>query len=612
MIRIGNAGGYWGDDPYALRRQLEGPLSLNYITTDFLAELSMSILKKQEEREPGAGYARDITTQLSPLIKTLVEKKVVLVTNAGGMNPRGCAEALLAVAKGHGVALRVAVVEGDDIVGRILDLLGQGESLANSETGESITPYQDKIKAANAYIGALSIAKALKKGPHIVICGRVTDSALTLGPLMHEFGWGPTDFNLLASGVAAGHLIECGAQVTGGNLTDWKRVPHFKDIGFPILECNADGSFVVTKHPGSGGLVSLQTVTEQLVYETFDPKRYYTPDVTADFTSISLRSDGPDRVHVSGVTGYPPPPTLKISLAFADGYKVSGAIIVSGPDVSDKATLLSDLLWSRVSEELSRSSLMPLMHFHTDRIGDNATHLGCSPKRKPNEILLRFSAYDLDREKLAIVRKLIPSLILSGPSGIAVTGGAPAISEIVRYWPTKISRDKIVPKVFVVEKDLTQEVEVVPFPSTPQLQETLPVKDDPWNEHILPSGPLMQVPLLHLAYARSGDKGDTANIGVVARSPACYVALRKVLTPRKVKTWLKDFAHGEIERFPLPNLLSLNFVLYNALDGGGTRSLRIDAQGKTLSQALLRCKIRVPRSLLETIPEELRCCSGEL
>ncbi|BDU76103.1 acyclic terpene utilization AtuA family protein [Mesoterricola sediminis] len=611
LVRIGNAGGYWGDDPQALARQVRGAIPLDVISIDYLAEITMSILRKQKARDPGLGYARDFVVQAGPLLEEIVAKGIRLVTNAGGVNPGACAEALAAEARRRGVRLRIAVVEGDDLAPRIGELLDAGEELRHMDTGAPLAPLADRVLAANAYFGALPVAKALEGGPHVVVCGRVTDTGITLGPLMHAFGWGPADYDRLASGIVAGHIIECGAQATGGNFTDWRKVPSFLDMGYPIVECAPDGSFTVTKHPDSGGLVTCQTVREQLLYEMGHPRAYLTPDVTADFSTIDLAPDGRDRVRVRGVTGRPPTDFLKVSLAYADGYKCQGALIVPGPDARAKAEVLAAVLAERCRREVPG-----LAETLTEFVGDDATHRALTPPGRAREILLRVSARAASREPLEAFRKLLPALILSGPAGIAVAGGAPGISEVVSYWPALVRRDRALPRVRLLEEagDGLKEIAAsgpLPWPEGPGPGAPPPETPDPWTL-AAGEGPLVRVPLMAIAHARSGDKGDTANIGLIGRSGPCYAWLRDHVTADRVKAWFAAHARGRVERHAVPRLWALNFLLEEALGGGGTVGLAIDPQGKTLAQALLRCEVEVPRALLATLAPENRACPGEL
>jgi hypothetical protein len=620
-LRIGNAGGYWGDDPYALRRQVTGPIPLDYISIDFLAEITMSILQKQLARDPKAGYARDFVTQLEPLLEEILERRIRIITNAGGVNPQGLADALFEMASRQGLPLKVAVVGGDDLKGRIAELRERGIGLDNMETGEKLGEYRDKILSANAYFGAMPVVEALKENPDIVLSGRVTDTGITLAALIHEFGWKPDDYDRLAQGIVASHLIECGAQATGGNFTDWEKVGSYVDLGFPILEFEPDGSFVVTKHPGSGGLVSLQTIREQFVYEMGHPQIYVTPDAIADFTTMTLESDGEDRVRIRGASGSKPTDLLKVSVALEDGFKSSGSLIVSGPDAREKSRLLAEVLWRRLEVELAREGFDPLEARHTELVGDDSTHRGLTPDHTPTEILLRLSCRDRDRRKLEIFRKLLPGLILSGPGGVAVTGGAPAVSEVVRYWPSLIPQDAALARIDVWSQGAGEAP--VKLLSRRDLHwpvtggEAKPARPlaEPYPTALLAElspSPVVEVPLMRIAHARSGDKGDTANIGLIGRSAACYVWMRENVTAERVKAWFEGIAEGEVHRYLVPNLWALNFLLERSLGGGGTVSLHIDAQGKTYGQAILRCRVPIPIALLETIAPEDRSTSREL
>lgn len=620
MIRIANAGGYWGDDPYALRRQVCGPLKLDYVSIDFLAEITMSILQKQKQKDANLGYAGDFISQLAPLLKTCKERGIRIITNAGGVNPRACADALFELARKNGLDLRVALVEGDDIAARLPEIIKQpGCAMKNMETGESFDGVVDKVLSANVYFGAMPVVEALKQNPDIVVCGRVTDTGITLAAMIHEFGWSQADYDKLAHGIVAGHIIECGAQATGGNFTDWRKVKSFEDIGFPILECSADGSFVVTKHPGSGGLVSVQTVREQLLYEMGHPQSYITPDVIADFSTIQLASDGTDRVRVSQVKGRPPTDLLKVSIAYADGFKASGTLIVSGPDARAKAEVFSKIMWQKLSSELAKAGISACRKTMSEFIGDDSTHRGLSPRIPAKEVLVRFGALAQDKQALQIFRKILPSLILSGPSGVAVTGGAPAISDVVSYWPALVPQEVALAKVWVGES-LASTAGISTIHQSPELHwprtggtsdVSIPAADPhSWNAQ---RGSITRkLPLWAIAHARSGDKGDTANIGLIARSPECYAWLRDNIEAADVKKWFASLCKGAVTRHVVPNLWSLNFLLEETLDGGGTMSLCIDAQGKTLSQAMLRCEMNIPVGLLSTIDAEHSAPESEL
>jgi len=510
------------------------------------------------------------------------------------------------------------VVDGDNIAERMGELRDQGLDFRNMESGEDFAPYADKVLAANAYFGARPVAEALKGDPDIVLCGRVTDTGITLAAMAHAFEWAGDDWDRLASGIVAGHIIECGAQATGGNFTDWPKVPSFIDVGFPIIECFPDGSFVVTKHPGSGGLVSCQTIREQLLYEMGHPQSYITPDVIADFSTIHLAPEGPDRVRVSGVKGRPPTDLLKVSIAYADGFKASGSLIISGPDARAKAEVFARVFWERCALEIRKANLLAVESTSTEYIGDDATHRALTPPHRASEILLRLSARGHDKRSLEIYRKLLPSMILSGPSGVAVTGGAPVISDVVSYWPALIPQHHAIPAVQVLETqnggalEMLSRTDALPWPVTEGSPEIQVPPEDPWDEETIAAGRQVRIPLMRIAHARSGDKGDTSNIGLIGRSPECYAWLRDNITAERVQRWFESVCHGGVERHLVPNLWALNFLLAESLGGGGTMSLYIDAQGKTLSQALLRCEVEVPEFMLSTIRVENAACEGEL
>ncbi len=620
-IRIGNAGGYWGDDPYALRRQVFGSLKLHYISMDFLAEITMSILQKQKSKDPQAGYAHDFITVLEPVLEECLKRKIKIITNAGGVNPKGCAAAVFRLAEKKHLSLTVAVVDGDDLYAEILNLRNMGVDFKNMETGEDFSKCSQRVLSANTYFGALPVAQALKSQPDIVICGRVTDTGITLGAMIHEFQWGLDEYDKLAHGIVAGHLIECGAQASGGNFTDWKKVPSFIDVGFPIVECYEDGSFFVTKHPNTGGLISCQTVREQLLYEMGCPQSYLTPDVIADFSTIQLSSQQPEKVFVSGIKGRKPTDFLKVSIAYQDGYKCSGTLIISGPDVRAKAELFAKVFWLRLEKELKNAGFSSTVaHTNTEYVGDDSTHKGMLSKHDAIEILLKLSARDHDKDKLHFFRKLLPSLILSGPAGVAVTGGAPLISEVVSYWPALIPQEHSLSHVSVYEQkestpQLLFEKKNLSWPLTQGTPEQDEDTADPWSPRLvseLSTSRHLRVKLMEIAHSRSGDKGDTVNIGLIGRSPECYVWLRENITAEKVNDWFHSLCKGKVSRYLVPNLWALNFLLEQSLGGGGTMSLQIDAQGKTFSQALLRCEVDIPESLLDTILLENKACAGEL
>jgi hypothetical protein len=584
-IRIANAGGYWGDDLSQFRRQLElGPV--DYVTLDFLAEITMSILQKQRARDPGAGYARDFIGQVTESLDLLRAGGARVVTNAGGVNPLGCRDALLETAEKHGAKLDVAAVAGDDLMGRLDELTSAGVRLDHMDDGTPFTAIRGRVSSANAYYGAWPVVEALRTGAQIVVTGRCTDTGITLAPMIHAFGWAPDDWDRLAAGIVAGHIVECGAQSTGGNFTDWRRVRDWPRIGYPVLEVSPDGSFVVTKHAGTGGAVTVRTVKEQLVYEMGDPRSYITPDVVADFGTIRLEQAGRNRVRVWGVRGRPAPSSLKVSASYADGWKATGTLVISAPDAAAKARAFAGLFWRRLGIGFAATL--------TEIVGHSACWGPLAPASDPPEVLLRLGVRDPDRAKIEAFARLVPAVILSGPPGVAVTGGRPPAQEVVAYWPTLVPRERVKPRV------VTDAGERVMEWPTPALAAEPPVALSPvaWPEAKGPSR-LVRVPLSAVAHGRSGDKGDTCNIGVVARAPEIYPWLRRTLTASVVKRRFRGLCLGRVERHEVANLWALNFLLHECLGGGGTVSLRLDPQGKTLSHALLAMEVAVPRKLLD-------------
>jgi len=449
IVRVGAGQGFWGDDIDAPRRQVEGG-QLDYLMLDYLAEVTMSILQKQKERDPSLGYARDFVGAMESVMPAVTGRGVKVIANAGGVNPPACAAAVKAIAEKAGAngKVRIGVVTGDDLLSSIDELIGKGHSLSNMDTGEPLNTVRDRVLSANAYIGSEPIVEALAKGANVVITGRSTDTALTMAPIRHEFGWGATSWDKLAAGIVAGHIIECGAQCSGGNcLYDWQTIPDLANVGYPLVEANADGSFVVTKHPNTGGRVSVRSVTEQLVYEMGDPHSYITPDVIADFTTIQLSDDGKDRVRVSGIKGKPPTDKLKVSIAYRAGFKAVGTLVYAWPDALDKAQLADRIL----RERLDRLGLR-FERILTEFVGANATHGPLSgDQHEAPEVQLRFGVRG---EKAAVERftREIAPLVLNGPPSVTgFAGGRPKVEEIVAYWPALIDKSVVKTSVQIIQ-----------------------------------------------------------------------------------------------------------------------------------------------------------------
>lgn len=449
VVRIGNGQGLWGDSPDAAVNLLHGG-PLDYLGLDYLAEVTLSIMMRQRLRDPGKGYATDFIAFLRRALPEIVAGRVRVITNAGGLNPAACRDEVLKVAREMGFrGLVVGIVEGDDLLPRLGELCRAGHHLVHMETGEQLCQVEhNKILSANAYLGARPVAAALAAGAQIVLAGRITDTSLALGPLIHEFGWAVDDWDRLAAGTIAGHLIECGAQVTGGNYSRWWEVPALWDVGYPIVECEEDGSFVVTKHPGTGGLVSIGTVSEQLLYEMGDPRRYITPDGVADFASVHLEQEGADRVRVRGARGGPATDTYKVSASFHDAFKAVGQLVVSGPRAEEKARLCADIVWRR----LARAGVtFPPEDRVVELLGTGVCHPGVAvPPADLPEVVLRLGVRGKDRAAVSRFTLELAPLITSGPPGVTgFAGGRPKVQEVVAYWPALVDKAAVDPYVTV-------------------------------------------------------------------------------------------------------------------------------------------------------------------
>ncbi|HEU4453815.1 MAG TPA: acyclic terpene utilization AtuA family protein [Longimicrobium sp.] len=444
-IRIASGQGFWGDQLDAPRQQVEGG-QIDYLMLDYLAEVTMSIMQKQRSRSPQYGYARDFVPLMGEILPAVVERTIRVVANAGGVNPAGCRDAVLEEARRAGLAgrARIGMITGDDILERLPDLLARGIALKNMETGEPLEALLGRVQSANAYIGARPIVEALRQDAHVVITGRSTDTALTYAPMIHEFGWSFDDHDRIAAGVVAGHINECGAQASGGNcLWEWREIPDLANVGYPIIEAAPDGSFVVTKHDGTGGRVAVPTVKEQLLYEMGDPKSYITPDVVADFTTIRLEDAGRDRVRVHGVRGGPATDMLKVSVSYSDGYKATGTLVYSWPDAVEKAQAADRVL----RERLDRMGLK-FDEVLTEYVGWNATHgpLAGPPPADLAEVTVRWSVRGPDFAAVDRFTKEIAPLVLAGPPSVTgFAGGRPKVQEIVAYWPALIPKTEIEP-----------------------------------------------------------------------------------------------------------------------------------------------------------------------
>ncbi len=446
-IRIASGQGFWGDLLTAPYGQVTGG-EIEYLVMDYLAEVTMSILQKQRRKNPSLGYARDLVPLMEQLLPLLVKKNIRVITNGGGVNPLACRDAIFAAAAKMGISgLSIGVVLGDDILGRLADLRGRGMLLKNMETGEDLGTVMDRVMSANVYFGAAPIVEALGRGARIVITGRTTDTGLTLAPMMHEFGWKAGEWDRLAAGTVAGHILECGGQASGGNFSaDWRSVPDLAHIGFPIAEASPDGSVVITKHRGTGGLVSVQTVKEQLLYEIGNPVEYITPDCIADFTTIQVSPDGPDRVLVSGVKGRPATDTYKVSMSYLDGYTASGTLTYAWPDALEKGRAADEILRRRMQDLGLRFE-----EVRTEFLGYNSCHGPLAvPPGEVNEVVLRIGVRGKDFAAVERFGKEIAPLILTGPPSVTgFAGGRPKPSEVIAYWPALLPKSAVQPEVVV-------------------------------------------------------------------------------------------------------------------------------------------------------------------
>jgi hypothetical protein len=450
VVRVGNGQGFWGDSARGPLQLVQGG-GIDYLTMDFLAEVTMSIMQKLRSRNPQAGYATDFVSQLERILPHCVEHGIKVIANAGGVNPEACAAAVDDVVRRLGLRVTVATVGGDDVMADLPRLIEGGHRLDNMTTGAPLVDELDRVQSANVYLGAFPIAEALAAGADVVITGRVTDPSLTLAPLIHEFGWTQADYDLLAAGTVAGHILECGTQCTGGNYDRWETVPGLADIGYPIVEVTSDGEFVVTKKDGTGGLVDLGTVTAQLLYELGEPQRYLTPDVIADFASIQLEQVGLDRVRVHGVRGVAPTDSYKVSVSTLDGWRTTAQLTVGGPDAAAKARATADILLARLAED---GVTFPDEDCRVEVIGTNVLYDGMLPEpvAAPSEVVLRVSVRSSDKTVVNRLGAELASLLTSGPPGLTgFAGGRPKASEIVGFWPALIDKSAVQARVQVKE-----------------------------------------------------------------------------------------------------------------------------------------------------------------
>jgi hypothetical protein len=583
VVRIGGASGFWGDSSVGAP-QLVAQGRLDYLVFDYLAELTMSILAAARAKKPELGYATDfVDVTMRAILRDVANRGIRVVSNAGGVNPQACAQALQAVAAEQGVQLKIAVVTGDDVLPLVPQLREQG--VRELQTGSALP---ERLLTANAYLGALPIRAALDAGAQVVITGRCVDSAVTLGALMHAFDWRADDHDRLAQGSLAGHIIECGCQATGGLHTDWEAVPDWPRIGYPVLECQADGSFVVTKPEGTGGLVNTAVVAEQVLYELGDPRRYLLPDVTCDFTQVRLEQLGEHRVRVSGARGLPPGPAYKVSATFMDGYRCTAQLTIVGLEAARKAQRTGEAILARTRELFAERRWLPYTRTHIEVLGSELANFGPHARTQDvREAVLQVAVMHPQKEALELFAREIAPAGTSWSPGTTGAGGRPSPAPAIRQFAFLVDKGRVRAQVRI--GDAVQEV------SVPTGQAPVPPPDaQAAPDAILPRAGWPQVPLVQLAWARSGDKGNHSNIGVIARRPEWLPWLRGQLTPERVKDWLGHLVAGEVTRYEVPGIHALNFLCTEALDGGGMASLRNDPLGKGMAQILLAMPVAVP------------------
>ncbi|KAM7140474.1 uncharacterized protein WM277_013203 [Molossus nigricans] len=598
-VRIGCASAFWGDTAASVPQLLYGA-KLDYLVFDYLSEISMCLLTAAKVKSPDLGYVPDfIQTAMAPYIKDIHKKGVRVVSNAGGTNPLACAAALDKMAREAGVDLKIAVVTGDDILAEKETL--QALAVTDMESGKK---FPDTVRSMNVYLGARPISRALDLGADIVLTGRCVDSAIVLGPLIHAFGWKSNDFDLLAAGSLAGHLIECGAQSTGGLFTDWHLVPDWHNIGFPVLECFADGQFILSKPPGTGGLVSFGTVAEQLVYEIDDPQHFLLPDVICDFSQVSITEipgiEG-GAVRIQGAKGSLPSSFYKVSACYHDGFRATTICPIGGPKAAEKGRRIAESILKRTRLMFKEAGLEDYSEVQVQILGSEEIY-GAQAKASLNEqgprhVALWLAVHHKEKKAVEIFsREIAPAGTGMAPGLMAVIGGRPKVSPVLKSFSFLYPKKKVKVDIHLINgkhietfhEDLTLTLDTLASPNLPKIEEDL--KD-------LPSGSLTYR-LEDLAYTRSGDKGNSANIGVIARHPLYYPYLKKFLTAQAVEDYFQHILHKDqpeensVIRYELPGIHALNFVLKNSLGGGGLTSLRSDPQGKALGQMLLDFQIK--------------------
>eukprot|EP01013_Petalomonas_cantuscygni_P029582 TRINITY_DN5515_c0_g1_i1.p1 TRINITY_DN5515_c0_g1~~TRINITY_DN5515_c0_g1_i1.p1 ORF type:complete len:605 (+),score=100.06 TRINITY_DN5515_c0_g1_i1:453-2267(+) len=599
-IRIGGASGFWGESAMATPQLLGA--GVDYLVYDYLAEITMSIMARAHAKDPAAGFAGDfISAVLKPHAKTIAAQGVKVIANAGGVNPASCGEAARTLIKELGLDLKVAVITGDN-------LLSELDAIAASAPTEMFSgaafPAKEKIASINAYLGAFPIARALAEGADIVITGRCVDSAVTLGACIHEFGWTASDYDLLASGSLAGHLLECGPQATGGNYTDWEDAGDISSIGYPIGAVSADGSFTVSKPEGTGGCVTIGTVSEQMLYEIGDPQAYMLPDVVCDFSDVKITQTGPDMVLVSPAKGYPAPDQYKTCLTYGEGFRGGTYVSFYGFDPARKAQKFCDNVFVRANKILRGHNLGDYSETSVELIGAESQFGNFASDHEPREVVAKIAAKHSEAAAIGILLRELTGLGLATPPGLGSFSGARAKpSPVVRLFSYLTPKAAVTIAIDVDGKKIAfQDAGGAPFDPAAIKRPLPPQAPDEPDAGIT-------VPLIQLAWARSGDKGNKANIGVIARDPAWLPYIWAALTPDSVAKRFAHFIEGgasaaKVDKYYLPGAHAINFLIDAVLGGGGVASIRNDAQGKGYGQILLAHPVTIPAALADKLDDQ--------
>ncbi|MEH6996951.1 MAG: acyclic terpene utilization AtuA family protein [Limnobacter sp.] len=583
-IKIGGACGFWGDSSLGTEQLLKVP-GIQYITYDYLAELTLAIMAGMRMKNPEHGYALDFIDLMKRALPAAKSKGIKIIANAGGLNPAGCAAALQQAMTEAGHTIRIGVVSGDDATITLGQLRKDGVELRDQHSGQAAPPF---FLTANAYLGAFPIAAALDAGADIVITGRVVDSAMVLGALVHEYRWQTTDLDQLAQGSLAGHIVECGAQATGGLFTDWQRVPDWANIGYPIVEVAADGSFELSKPEGTGGLVNKAVATEQLLYEIHDPANYALPDVVCDFTTVNIEETGPSRVRIDGATGKAPSDQYKVCATYPEGFRCIGMLSIVGFDAQAKARRTGEAILERTRAMFKRQGLADYTRTSIEIIGSE-TDLGPHAQvQLGHEAMMRIAITHSDKKAAAIFsREIAPAGTSYAPGTSGNFGmGRPNVTPLVKMFSCFVPKHMQTAVVKLGGESIGYQEPEHPKPSA-----DIPHSAEKSLDNISIPGELLGKPLIEIAHGRSGDKGDTSNVGIVARKPEYWPLLRHLLRPENVKNYLAHLVKGEVHTFELPQVQAFNLVMKEALDGGGMTSMRNDPLGKGMAQVLLNMKI---------------------